>query len=98
MIAMKWNRGDAPRSWSAGRPALSRAARSVAVFAIMMSLLGGAAVVAQSTPAQEPQQTPPAQQPDQNTPDAGGPGGDNGVIALAEKEGSRAGAASSAEA
>jgi VWFA-related protein len=86
MIAMKWNRGDAPRSWSAGHPALSRAAHRVAAFAIMMSLIGGAAVVAQSTPAQQPQQTPPAQQPDQNTPDAGGPGGDNGVIALPKKK------------
>jgi VWFA-related protein len=51
-----------------------------------MSLIGGAAVVAQSTPAPQPQQTPPAQQPDQNTPDAGGPGGDNGVIALPKKK------------
>ena len=86
MIAMKWNRGDAPRSWSAGRPALNRAAHSFAVFAIVTSFLGGAAVVAQSTPAQEPQQTPPAQQPDQSSPEAGGPGGDNGVIALPKKK------------
>jgi VWFA-related protein len=86
MIAMKWNRGDAPRSWSAGRPALNRATRTIAVIAIVMSLFGGAAVVAQSTPPQQPQQTPPAQQPDQSAPDAGGPGGDNGVIALPKKK------------
>ena len=50
-----------------------------------MTVLSGAAV-AQSTPDQQPQQTPPAQQPDQNSPDAGGPGGDNGVIALPKKK------------
>jgi VWFA-related protein len=51
-----------------------------------MTILSGVAVLAQSTPAQQPQQTPPpAQQPDQ-TPDAGGPGGDNGVIALPKKK------------
>jgi VWFA-related protein len=38
----------------------------------------------QSTP--QPQQTPPAQQPDQTAPDAGGPGGDNGAIALPKKK------------
>ncbi len=86
MIAMKWNRGDAPRCWSAGRPALSCAARGVVAFAIALSFFGGAAAVAQSTPAQQPQQTPPAQQPDQSSPDAGGPGGDNGVIALPKKK------------
>jgi VWFA-related protein len=30
--------------------------------------------------------TPPAQQPDQTSPDAGGPGGDSGVIALPKKK------------
>jgi VWFA-related protein len=86
MIAMKWNRGDAPRCWSAGRPELNLAVRNVVAFAIALSFLAGAAGLAQSTPAQDPQQTPPAQQPDQNTPDAGGPGGDNGVIALPKKK------------
>lgn len=34
------------------------------------------------------QQTPPAQQPTQSAPEAGGPSGDNGVIALPKKKGS----------
>jgi VWFA-related protein len=45
---------------------------------------------AQQAPAQgqqpSTQSTPPAQQPDQSSPDAGGPGGDNGVIALPKKK------------
>ena len=38
-------------------------------------------------PSQNPQQQPqqPAQQPDQTAPDAGGPAGDNGVIAIPKK-------------
>src|SRR5271163_4721231 len=83
MIAMKWNRGHAPRVSGATGPALSRAARSLAVVAMVMIFLSAVAAVAQSTP---PPQTPPAQQPDQSTPDAGGPGGDNGVIALPKKK------------
>jgi VWFA-related protein len=46
--------------------------------------------LAQSTPQTQPQQQPsqpPAQQPsDQAAPDAGGPGGDNGAIALPKKK------------
>lgn len=38
----------------------------------------------QNPPAQTPTQTPPA--PDQTSPDAGGPGGDSGVIALPKKK------------
>jgi VWFA-related protein len=43
---------------------------------------------AQSTPAPQPTQTPPQTpaQPDQTAPDAGGPGGDSGVIALPKKK------------
>ncbi|HUH64131.1 MAG TPA: VWA domain-containing protein [Terracidiphilus sp.] len=37
------------------------------------------------TPAQQPQQTQP-QQPDQAAPDSGGPGADNGAIALPKKK------------
>ena len=43
----------------------------------------------QSPPAQEPAQQPaqqPAQPPDQSSPDAGGPGGENGPIALPKKK------------
>ena len=43
----------------------------------------------QSPPAQEPAQQPaqqPAQPPDQTSPDAGGPGGENGPIALPKKK------------
>src|SRR5277367_5514727 len=75
MIAMNWNRGEAPRSWTV--------ARWVAVFAVAMTIFSGAAAVAQST---TPPPTPPVQQPDPNSPDAGGPGGDNGVIALPKKK------------
>jgi VWFA-related protein len=39
----------------------------------------------QATPPTPPP-TPPAQQPDQTAPDAGGPGGDSGVIALPKKK------------
>ena len=49
---------------------------------------GVGVVVAQQTPSQQqqPAATPPAQPQDQTTPDAGGPGGDNGVIALPKKK------------
>jgi VWFA-related protein len=51
--------------------------------------LGRTAGQAQSTDQQNQQTQPPAaqqQQPDQNAPDAGGPSGDNGVIALPKKK------------
>src|ERR1700722_15228574 len=87
MTVMNWNRGDAPWNLSLGRRTGRRAERSVAIFVVLMTLCGPAAVRAQTTPPpQQPQQTPPAQQPDQSTPDAGGPGGDNGVIALPKKK------------
>src|SRR5690242_5891580 len=48
------------------------------------------AAVCQSTPQTQPQQQPsqqPAQQPpDQASPESGGPGGDNGAIALPKKK------------
>ncbi len=78
MLAMKWNRGAAPRIWSAALLA-----------AVFVWFGGGFAALAQSTaPSQSTpaQQTPPAQQPDQISPDEGGPGGDNGVIALPKKK------------
>jgi VWFA-related protein len=55
---------------------------------VLLFLLAALAVEprtwAQSTP--QPQQAPPAQPPDQTSPDAGGPGGDNGAIALPKKK------------
>ena len=81
---MKWNRGEALFSCNI----LRRAARSVVVLAVLMSLGQAAFVNAQQTPTQDQppstQSTP--QQPDQTNPDAGGPGGDNGVIALPKKK------------
>jgi len=83
---MKWNRGEAPWTWNIAR----RASRSAAALAVLISLGQAAFVDAQQTPTpdQQPssQSTPQAQQPDQNSPDAGGPGGDNGVIALPKKK------------
>ncbi len=89
---MKLKRGDAPQTWKA-----ARAMRRCGVFALSMTLLGAALAAStqagfaqQSAPPPDPQpaqqQTPPTQQPDQTTPDAGGPGGDNGVIALPKKK------------
>jgi hypothetical protein len=64
------------------------------VLALMLAFAAGPLVQmhAQSTPAPTPSPTPaPAQpgqpaQPDQAAPDAGGPGGDSGVIALPRKK------------
>ncbi len=86
MIAMQWNQSDAPAVWTALRRIANSAARHAAVFALLAILAGAALANAQSTPpAQQPSQQP-AQQPDQSAPDAGGPGGDNGVIALPKKK------------
>ncbi len=64
--------------------------RRFAVFTILLFLSSAAWLQAQQTPgtqqAPSTQPPPPAQQPDQTTPDAGGPGGDNGVIALPKKK------------
>jgi VWFA-related protein len=83
---MQWNQSDAPAVWTALRRIANSAARHAAVFALLAILAGAALANAQSTPpAQQPSQQP-AQQPDQSAPDAGGPGGDNGVIALPKKK------------
>jgi VWFA-related protein len=61
----------------------------VACLMLAAAPLGRTAVQAQTSNQQsQPGQQPAAQQqqPDQNTPDAGGPSGDNGVIALPKKK------------
>ena len=55
-------------------------------FLLLASLLAAPLLRAQNTPAPTPPPAPPAQQPDQTTPDAGGPTGDSGVIALPKKK------------
>ena len=53
----------------------------------MVVLAAGPTSWSQSTPqSQPPQQPSPQQQPDQTSPDSGGPGGDNGAIALPKKK------------
>ena len=88
MKAMKSHRGDGPWSWkTVGVPVRLLAASRWVVLAILCALAGGAFLEAQQTaPAQGQQPAAPAQQPDQTSPDAGGPGGDNGVIALPNKK------------
>jgi VWFA-related protein len=63
-------------------PHVFRRSRVVS-FLLLASFAVAAGAWAQSTP---PQQNPPAQQPDQTAPAAGGPGGDNGAIALPKKK------------
>ena len=67
------------------RPHVIRRCR-FASFLLLAALALAPAGWAQSTPPAQPQQTPPAQPPDQTSPDAGGPGGDNGAIALPKKK------------
>src|SRR5580704_6380257 len=55
-----------------------------ALFLLLVVLGLSPAAWTQSTPPAP--QTPPAQQPDQTAPDAGGPTGDNGAIALPKKK------------
>ena len=55
-----------------------------ALFLLLVVLAVSPAAWTQSTPPAP--QTPPAQQPDQTAPDAGGPTGDNGAIALPKKK------------
>ena len=57
-----------------------------ASFFLLAALALTPAARAQSSPPAQPQQSPPAQAPDQSSPDAGGPGGDNGAIALPKKK------------
>jgi VWFA-related protein len=54
------------------------------LFLLLVVLALSSAAWTQSTPPAP--QTPPAQQPDQTAPDAGGPTGDNGAIALPKKK------------
>jgi VWFA-related protein len=60
------------------------------VFPLLAALAFAPVAIAQSTPQQAPPPQQPApqpgQQPDQTTPDAGGPGGENGPIALPKKK------------
>jgi VWFA-related protein len=77
---MNFCRDDAPWNWNPLRGFVRGA-----VFAMITVLATGVLLEAQQT-APTQQQTPPAQQPDQTSPDAGGPGGDNGVIALPKKK------------
>lgn len=55
---------------------------------LLMSLLlvaGAGAAHGQQAPSGTPAKQQPEQQPDQTTPDSGGPGGDNGAIAIPKK-------------
>jgi VWFA-related protein len=63
------------------RPLLALATLSIAAMVLSTPL----AAWSQSTPATPPA-PPPATAPDQTSPDAGGPGGDSGVIALPKKK------------
>jgi len=54
------------------------------VFAAALAL--APAVIAQSQPQPQPSQQPAQQPPDQASPESGGPGGDNGAIALPKKK------------
>ncbi len=75
------------------RPYNSRRCRFVSLT-LLAALVLVPVGLAQSTPPAQPQQTPstqpqtnpPAQQPDQTAPDAGGPTGDNGAIAMPKKK------------
>jgi VWFA-related protein len=59
----------------------------LALAVLMVVLAAGPTSWSQSTPqSQPPQQPSPQQQPDQTSPDSGGPGGDNGAIALPKKK------------
>ncbi|HKD62116.1 MAG TPA: VWA domain-containing protein [Terracidiphilus sp.] len=59
----------------------------LALAVLMVALAAGPTSWSQGTPqSQPPQQPSPQQQPDQTSPDSGGPGGDNGAIALPKKK------------
>jgi len=62
----------------------------LSTISLLAVLAWAPAAVAQSTPQTQPQQQPSQQPtqppPDQASPDAGGPGGDNGAIALPKKK------------
>ena len=56
------------------------------LFLLLASLSAAPLIRAQNTPTPPATPTTPAQQPDQTSPDAGGPTGDSGVIALPKKK------------
>ena len=59
------------------------------LFLMLVALPAAPFALSQATPQPQPpqpQQQPQPQQPDQAAPDAGGPGGDSGVIALPKKK------------
>jgi VWFA-related protein len=61
----------------------------LSTISLLAALALAPAAMAQSTPQtqpQQPSQQPAQQPPDQASPDAGGPGGDNGAIALPKKK------------
>ena len=67
------------------RPNISSRRLSLAALLVVLVALAAAPFArSQANPTPPPQQ--PAQQPDQAAPDAGGPGGDSGVIALPKKK------------
>ena len=58
------------------------------IYCVLMSVLlvaGIAPARGQQAPSSTPPKQQPEQQPDQTTPDSGGPGGDNGAIAIPKK-------------
>jgi VWFA-related protein len=65
-------------------------ASGLSAMTLTALLLLGQAPAQQSTPSSQPQQQPGTQQPsdqqDQTAPEAGGPGGDNGSIAIPKKK------------
>jgi VWFA-related protein len=65
-------------------------ASGLSAMTLTALLLLGQAPAQQSTPSSQPQQQPSTQQPsdqqDQTAPEAGGPGGDNGSIAIPKKK------------
>ncbi len=83
MKRMRLHRGFAPALQGLEIRSIRRAAAFVLTF---MLAAGFTAVAQQPAPQSTPPAQQPAQQPDQSSPDAGGPGGDNGVIALPKKK------------
>ena len=67
-----------------------KSARNALLLSVLMVALGAGPLVWGQSPSPQPQQPPPQQpssQPqDQTAPDAGGPTGDNGAIALPKKK------------
>jgi VWFA-related protein len=74
-----------------GQVSLSRTGLQISFASLFLLLLSGGGAYAPAAAAQNQQQSPPSaqqtpnQQQDQTPPDAGGPGGDNGSIAIPKK-------------